>query len=33
VSVSNRFETLFPSFEEIPEQYRAGEAIEQREIW
>jgi len=31
VSVSNRFETLFPSFEEIPEQYRPGEAIEQRE--
>ena len=31
MSVSNRFETLFPSFEEIPEQYRPGEAIEQRE--
>ncbi|KFE57531.1 NADP-dependent glyceraldehyde-3-phosphate dehydrogenase [Pseudomonas syringae] len=31
MSVSNRFETLFPSFEQIPEQYRPGEAIEQRE--
>ena len=31
MSVSNRFETLFPSFEEIPEQYRPGEGIEQRE--
>jgi glyceraldehyde-3-phosphate dehydrogenase (NADP+) len=31
VTVSNRLESLFPAYEQIPEQYRPGEAIEQRE--
>ncbi len=31
MSVSNRLETLFPAMEQIPEQYRPGEVIEQRE--
>jgi len=31
VTVNSQLETLFPALEEIPEQYRPGDAIEQRE--